>query len=60
MRCRLSAEIPFLPEANAQTTSNHTVNGVRRRSNNVPAVTDVRTPQRAHLYRPSATRQPPG
>ena len=38
---------------------NHTVSGVRLRSNSVPAVTDVRLPQAAHLYRPSATAQPP-
>jgi hypothetical protein len=38
---------------------NHTVSGVRLRSNSVPAVTDVRLPQAAHLYRPSATAHPP-
>src|SRR5664280_1768911 len=32
-----------------------TVSGVRRRSNRVPAVTEVRAPQPAHLYRPSPT-----
>ena len=45
VRCRLSAETPSLAVANSQQTSNHTVNGVRRRSNSVPAVTAVRLPQ---------------
>lgn len=58
-RCRLNADMPSLPEANNHQASNHTVSGVRRRSNSVPAVTDVRPPQPAHLYPPSATRQPP-
>jgi len=38
---------------------NQTVSGVRRRSNRVPAVTEVRFPQPAHLYRPSLIAQPP-
>jgi hypothetical protein len=33
-----------LPVANIQHGVNHTVSGVRRRSNRVPAVTDVRPP----------------
>ena len=53
VRCRLSTETPSLPEANIQQAVNHTVSGVRRRSNKVPAVTEVREPQPAHLYRPS-------
>jgi hypothetical protein len=48
-RCRLRAEIPSFCEAKAQHALNHTVSGVRRRSNNVPAVSDVRAPQLAHL-----------
>src|SRR5699024_8776467 len=47
-----------LPPANSQIASNDTVSGVRRRSNRVPAVTAVRFPHPAHVYRPSATRQP--
>jgi len=58
-RCRPSAETPSLAVANIQQAVNHTVSGVRLRSNSVPAVTDVRLPQAAHLYRPSATTQPP-
>jgi len=42
-RCRLSAEVPPLPEANNQQTVNHTVSGVRVRSKIVPAVVEVRT-----------------
>ena len=51
---------PSFAVANCQHTVNHTVSGVRRRSNKVPAVTAVLFAQHAHLYRPSATRQPPG
>src|SRR5674476_346472 len=58
-RCRLNADMPSLPEANIQQTCNHTVSGVLRRSNIVPAVTDVRPPQDAHRYPPSATANPP-
>ena len=58
-RCRPSAETPSLAVANIQQAVNHTVSGVRLRSNSVPAVTDVRLPQAAHLYRPSATAHPP-
>ncbi len=48
-RCKLSADMPSLPVANIQHAVNHTVSGVRRRSNSVPAVTDVRAPHAAHL-----------
>src|SRR5450755_495619 len=58
-RCRLSAETPSFCAANIQQAVNHTVSGVRLRSNSVPAVTDVRLLQAAHLYRPSATAHPP-
>jgi hypothetical protein len=58
-RCRPSAETPSLAVANIQQAVDHTVSGVRLRSNSVPAVTDVRLPQAAHLYRPSATAHPP-
>ena len=58
-RCRPSAETPPFCAANIQQAVNHTVSGVRLRSNSVPAVTEVRLPQAAHLYRPSATAQPP-
>lgn len=51
VRCRLSAEIPSLAVANAQHALNHTVNGVRVRSKIVPAVTDVRCEQPAHIHR---------
>ncbi|MEX6430938.1 hypothetical protein, partial [Ferrimicrobium acidiphilum] len=47
---------PSFAVANCQ----HTVSGVLRRSNKVPAVTAVLFAQHAHLYRPSAKRQPPG
>ena len=56
VRCRLCAETPSFAVANCQ----HTVSGARRRSNSVPAVTAVLFAQHAHLYRPSAKRQPPG
>ncbi len=56
---RLSAETTPFCAANIQQAVNHTVSGVRRRSNKVPAVTDVRPPQAVHLYRPSATAHPP-
>src|SRR5665648_1071151 len=59
VRCRLSAEIPSLAVANAQHALNHTVNGVRVRPKIVPAVTDVRCEQPAHIHRPSPRRQPP-
>lgn len=59
MRCRLSAETPSFCAANIQQAVNQTVSGVRRRSNRVPAVTDVLFPHPAHLYRPSAIAQPP-
>src|SRR5674536_102309 len=59
VRCRLNAETPSFCEANIQQAVNHTVSGVRRRSNRVPAVTEVRAPQPAHLYRPSPTAHPP-
>ena len=48
-RCRLSAEIPSFCAANIQQAVNHTVSGVRRRPDSVPAVTEVRDPQPAHL-----------
>ena len=48
-RCRLNAETPSFCAANIQQAVNHTVNGLRRRSNSVPAVAEVRDPQLAHL-----------
>jgi len=53
-----SAEIPSFWEANSQHAVNQTVSGVRVRSNIVPAVGEVRSPQAEHLKRPSAIRQP--
>ena len=58
-RCTLSADTPSFCVANIQHAANHTVSGVRRRSNKVPAVTDVRLPQAAHLYRASPSAHPP-
>jgi hypothetical protein len=58
VRFRLSAEMPSLPLANSQQALNHTVSGVRVRSKIVPAVTEVRPPQAAHMKRPSPSRQP--
>jgi DNA methylase len=46
-----------LPVANTQHAVNHTVSGVRVRSKIVPAVTEVRPPQSAHMNRPSPSRQ---
>lgn len=57
-RCRLEADTPSLLVANNQQALNHTLSGVRERSNSVPAVTDVREPQPEHMKRPSASRQP--
>ena len=54
-----SAEIPSFWEANSQQAVNQTVSGVRVRSRIVPAVGEVRSPQAAHLRRPSAILQPP-
>ncbi|CAB4759465.1 unannotated protein [freshwater metagenome] len=51
--------MPSFWDANIQQASNHTVSGVLRRSNNVPAVTAVRAPHDAHVYPPSATAHPP-
>jgi hypothetical protein len=51
--------MPSSPEANIQQASNHTVSGVLRRSNIVPAVTLVRPARDAHRYPPSATAHPP-
>ncbi len=48
-RCRLNAETPSFCAANIQQAVNHTVNGLRRRSNSVPAVTEVRDPQLQQL-----------
>jgi hypothetical protein len=58
-RWRLSAETPSFWLANIQQAENQTVRGVRLRSNNVPAVVDVRSPHVAHLKRPSDVAQPP-
>ncbi len=58
-RCKLSAEIPSLAVANDQQAVNHTVSGVRVLSKIVPAVTEVRCPQAAHMIRRSPVRQPP-
>jgi hypothetical protein len=48
-RWRLRAETPSFWEANNQHAASHTVSGVLRRSNNVPAVTAVWALQLAHL-----------
>jgi hypothetical protein len=48
-----------LAVANDQQAVNQTVSGVRVRSKIVPAVTEVRWPQAAHMMRPSLSRQPP-
>ena len=56
--CRPSAEIPSLAVANDQHAANQTVSGVRVLSKIVPAVTEVRRPQAAHMMRPSPSRQP--
>ncbi|MGH9303023.1 MAG: hypothetical protein ACRDZ5_01285 [Acidimicrobiales bacterium] len=45
----LNAEIPLVWAANIQQAVNHTVSGERRRSKSVPAVTDDRALQAAHL-----------
>jgi hypothetical protein len=60
VRFKLSAEIPSFPVAKCQQAANQTVSGVRVRSKNVPAVTDVRLPQPVHWYLPSPSRHPPG
>src|SRR5450759_3967026 len=58
VRCRLNAETPSFCEANIQQAVNHTVSGVRRRSNRVPAVTEVRAPAAGALV-PAITDRPP-
>ncbi len=57
VRCRLRAETPSLLVASSQQALNHTVSGVRVRSNTVPAVTEVRPPHLEHINRPSPRRQ---
>jgi len=44
--------------ANSQHAVNQTVNGVRVLSKMVPAVTELRTPQSAHMKRLSPSRHP--
>ena len=58
-RCKLNAETPSFWLANIQQAANQTLRGVRLRSNNVPAVVEVRLPHVTHLKRPSDVAQPP-
>ena len=51
--------MPSFWVANSQHAVNHTVSGVRVRSKIVPAVTEVRASQPAHLSRASLIRHPP-
>jgi hypothetical protein len=51
--------MPSLAAANCQRAVNQTVSGVLVRSKIVPAVTELRRPQREHSNRPSPSRQPP-
>jgi hypothetical protein len=59
VRCSASAEIPSFWVANSQHAMNHTVSGVRVRSNIVPAVGEVRAPQPRHISRPSPSCHAP-